>query len=273
MNKKITLNYAVVIPCYNEEKRLPYDQFLSFAQKEKEVLLCFVNDGSTDKTMSVLRALEYESPENIVVLDLAQNGGKAEAVRQGMLYIYEHYSCDSIGFLDADLATVPEEYLAMAKYKEEKMKYGAIVGSRIQRMGAAISRDNSRTFFSAVVKTIIKKLLKTQIQDTQCGAKVFHRVLVPFIFNQPFHTPWLFDVEIFLRIQKKFGQSTLEMGILEYPLMQWTEIGGSKLNWKASIRIPFQLLNLYRVYNYPTSKTFSWSSQSTFNGRRLNPLY
>ena len=88
----------------------------------------------------------------------------------------------------------------------------------------------------------------TNLQDTQCGAKIFTRQLIPFVFDKPFMTPWLFDVEIFLRIQNKFAKSTLQNGIMEYPLMHWTEVGGSKLNWKHAIRIPFQLANLYKKY-------------------------
>ena len=155
---------------------------------------------------------------------------------------------DLLGFLDADLATLPEEWLMMAKYKENYPQFGAIVGSRIQRLGANIKRDDNRSFFSSVIKKAIKRLLKTSFQDTQCGAKIFNRSLIPFLFNQSFSTPWLFDVEIFLRLQKKFGKTTLQNGVLEYPLMHWTEVGDSRLTLKHSIKIPLQLFQLYREY-------------------------
>jgi glycosyltransferase involved in cell wall biosynthesis len=245
---KNNLKYAVVVPCYNEEDRFPFQQFLAFTEAHPEVLICLVNDGSCDKTLSVLKGFQVVAPHNVCVFDMPQNGGKSEAVRQGMLYVLKHYDMNLIGFLDADLATLPEEYVAMAHYKEQHPRIAGIVGSRIPRLGANIVRDDNRSLFSALVKIFIKKMLRTHFQDTQCGAKIFHRQLVPFIFNKPFMTPWLFDVEIFLRIQRKFGKSTLQQGILEYPLMHWTEVGGSKLNWKHGIRIPFQLISLYRKY-------------------------
>ena len=62
-------------------------------------------------------------------------------------------------------------------------------------------------------------------------------------------TPWLFDVEIFLRLQKKFGKTTLQKGVLEYPLMHWTEVGDSRLKLKDSIKIPLQLTKLYYQYH------------------------
>jgi len=247
--------YAIIIPCYNEETRLPYQPFLLFAKKHPKVFLCFVNDGSKDNTLSVLKGLQSESPANICVFDMKENGGKSEAVRQGMLYMVSHFDAELLGFLDADLATAPEEWLQMAEYKNQYPQFGAIVGSRIQRMGAAINRDDNRSLFSGIIKKAIRVILKTPFQDTQCGAKIFHRSLVPFLFSKTFMTPWLFDVEIFLRLQKKFGKTSLQKGVLEYPLMHWQEVGGSKLKLKHTIKIPMQLLKLY--YQYHISGKFN----------------
>lgn len=241
--------YAIVVPCYNEEKRFPYANFLQFAKNHPEVLLCFVNDGSKDKTLAVLHAIQMECPTNISVYSLEQNGGKSEAVRQGMIHAHNQYNVQMLGFLDADLATKPEEWLEMAKYKEAYPQYGAIVGSRIQRLGAEINRNDSRSLFSSIIKKFIKVILKAPFQDTQCGAKIFQRDLVPFLFRKPFLTPWLFDVEIFLRLQKKFGKATLQKGVLEFPLMHWSEIGGSKLTLKHTLKIPTQLMKLHYQYN------------------------
>lgn len=243
------LRYAIIVPCYNEETRFPYHQFLSFARQNKDVLLCFVNDGSKDNTLAVLRGLELESIDNVCVLNMEVNGGKSEAVRQGMLYIHHTYGVELLGFLDADLATLPEEWLQMAKYKEKHQKFGAIIGSRIQRLGANIKRNDNRSFFSRIIKQGIKILLQTSFQDTQCGAKIFDRNLIPHLFNYKFNTPWLFDVEIFLRLQQKFGTSTLQKGVIEYPLMHWTEVGDSRLKLKDTIKIPLQLLQLYKQYH------------------------
>lgn len=66
----VAKKYAIIIPCYNEENRFPYQQFLSFSQNNPEVLLCFVNDGSKDKTLSVLNGIQVECPENICVYSL-----------------------------------------------------------------------------------------------------------------------------------------------------------------------------------------------------------
>ncbi len=250
--------YAIIVPCYNEEMRFPYQHFLSFTRKNPQVIVCFVNDGSKDKTLSVLKGIQSECPQNICVYDCPQNGGKAEAVRQGMIYMYKHFDVTMLGYLDADLATTPEEWLQMAKYKEKCPQFGAIVGSRIPRLGAAIKRDDSRSLFSSIIKKFIRVILKTFFQDTQCGAKIFERDLVLFLFNQQFRTPWLFDVEIFLRLQQKFGKTSLQKGVLEFPLMNWTEVGDSRLKLKDTIKIPMQLLKLH--YEYNIAKKFKTKS-------------
>ena len=241
--------YAIVVPCYNEHERFPFQEFLRFSKRNPETLLCFVDDGSTDNTIADLRGLQYLCPRHISVHQLSKNSGKAEAVRQGVLYVYDHFDADAIGFLDADLATKPQEWLEMARYKQGLPRYGAAIGSRIRRLGADIERDNDRSFFSAIARRMISKILKARLQDSQCGAKVFEKHLVPALFSKPFITSWLFDVEIFLRLKRKFGNSTLQNGVLEFPLREWNEIGDSKLKLKDSIKIPLQLLKLHYRYN------------------------
>ena len=79
----------VVVPCYNEVERLPRAEFLAYASDPAnvDVVFTFVNDGSKDGTLGVLNTLAAAYPQNLFVLDLAKNGGKAEAVRQGINHV------------------------------------------------------------------------------------------------------------------------------------------------------------------------------------------
>ena len=74
--------HVIVVPCYNEEKRLRTDEFIAYAREHDDIGLLFVDDGSTDGTRGVLEAMQGEAPARIDVLILEQNGGKAEAVRR-----------------------------------------------------------------------------------------------------------------------------------------------------------------------------------------------
>ena len=81
---------TIVIPCYNEASRLKKEVFLSFFETNDEVDFLFVNDGSSDDTLARLQEFSAESPR-VHYLDLQSNGGKAEAVRQGMIYAEQHF--------------------------------------------------------------------------------------------------------------------------------------------------------------------------------------
>jgi glycosyltransferase involved in cell wall biosynthesis len=78
----------IIIPCYNEAERFNIDYYQQFVQKEISKLIIFVNDGSKDNTTDIIDQI-IARYENAVKLVLEQNQGKAEAVRQGVLYALE----------------------------------------------------------------------------------------------------------------------------------------------------------------------------------------
>src|SRR5439155_12839964 len=75
----------IVIPCYNEAQRLPIHAFKAFVGAGHSHRFLFVNDGSTDGTLHVLRTLRDADPERYALCDLPRNVGKAEAVRTVVL--------------------------------------------------------------------------------------------------------------------------------------------------------------------------------------------
>ena len=79
------VHLILVIPCYNEERRLPIDELRAFALPGHRIELFLVNDGSRDGTLGLLESLRREDPERFSVLNLERNSGKAEAVRRGIL--------------------------------------------------------------------------------------------------------------------------------------------------------------------------------------------
>ena len=101
---------TVVIPCFNEARRLPAEHIQALGH-ETGVHLLLVDDGSTDGTALALERICRALPigrARLLVLD--RNYGKAEAVRRGMLSALEIGS-DVVAYLDADLATPPAEML------------------------------------------------------------------------------------------------------------------------------------------------------------------
>ncbi|MCP9763845.1 response regulator [Lacihabitans soyangensis] len=238
---------GVVIPCYNEESRLKTAEFSNFVKNNHGYLLCFVNDGSKDNTLNVLKDFEKQNNGSVVVYDCEKNGGKAEAVRLGILHLLKDKSLDYIGFLDADLSTNFDDFEDLAKTISGS-NYKLVAGSRISRMGANIIKQSSRGIISKTINFIIRKILGMEFQDTQCGAKIMTRDVAENLFNQPFYTRWIFDVEIFLRMKKHFGADKVQSLISEQPLKRWVHEDGSKLSMKDSFKIIGQLYTIYSKY-------------------------
>jgi DNA-binding response OmpR family regulator len=238
---------GVVIPCYNEEKRLKTKEFANFVHNNHGYHICFVNDGSKDKTLDVLKEFQQGKEGYISIYDCEKNGGKAEAVRQGILYLIKDKSLDYIGFLDADLSTDFIDFDDLAKTLSVS-DYKLVIGSRITRMGANIIKQSSRGIISKIINIIIRTILGMEIQDTQCGAKIMNREVAENLFNTPFLTSWLFDVEIFLRMKKYYGAETVEKLICEQPLRRWVHEDGSKFSFKDSVKILGQLSEIARKY-------------------------
>ena len=95
---------CIIVPCYNEAKRLNASAFCRFAAEHPRVHFVMVNDGSRDDTLDVINQLSRQITCPMSVIDLPVNQGKAEAVRQGMQEGFT-FAPDYVGYWDADLAT------------------------------------------------------------------------------------------------------------------------------------------------------------------------
>ena len=131
---------CIVVPCYNEEARLDTEAFRAFLATG-DVCFVFVNDGSKDGTLERLHSLRAAAPARVTVVDLERNGGKAEAVRQGLLTSVE-MGAAQVGYWDADLATplsaIGDFTQVMARFAEVQVVFGArrmLLGHRIERVG------------------------------------------------------------------------------------------------------------------------------------------
>jgi glycosyltransferase involved in cell wall biosynthesis len=237
---------VMVIPCYNEEKRLQVHLFLQFLNENKNYAFLFVNDGSKDNTWNLLQKNATEN-ECFFALNLEKNGGKAEAVRKGMLYAAENYEVDYIGFWDADLATPLFEIPCFVNIMQE-YDCEMITGLRLMRLGARVMRKGTRHYLGRIFATTASKILKLPVYDTQCGAKLYKKQIVTPLFKTDFITKWLFDVEILARYIKLFGRNKAIEEIYEYPLHQWEDIIGSQLKIKDFIKAPFELFKIKKSY-------------------------
>ena len=114
------------------------------------------------------------------------------------------------------------------------------MGSRVKLLGRKIDRRRSRHYLGRIFATAVSTVLGLDVYDTQCGAKLFR--VTPFIralFEHPFLSRWIFDVEIIARlIQAKRGKNLPQADrvIYEFPLMEWRDVQGSKLGYGDFVR-------------------------------------
>jgi len=232
---------VIVIPCYNEADRLNEIKFEQFIESNKDKGVLFVNDGSSDDTLRILQKIHDSHMNQIEILNLAKNVGKAEAVRMGMLYAIDNSSCDYYAFWDADLATPLNEINGFLKTLSLQNNLKAVMGSRISRLGSDIQRSWFRHYLGRVFATAVSLLFSIKVYDSQCGAKIFHRELAESIFETKFLSTWLFDVELLYRIKKK---NCIE-SVYEYPLSAWKDVEGSKLKIRSYFGA---IVDLFRIY-------------------------
>ncbi len=235
----------IVVPCYNEAKRLPQQQFLNYVQQHDDVVFLFANDGSSDSTLQMLEALAKQH-ERLLTLDIQPNGGKAEAVRKGVMHAVLQYDATYIGFWDADLATPLFEIENFVTWADKG--YDIVMGLRLMRLGAKVRRKKLRHYLGRSFATSASVMLKLPVYDTQCGAKLFHRRVVETLFSTPFITRWIFDVEILARYENAYSAKDAAEKIYELPLFQWEDVDGSRLKKRDFLNAPKELLKIRKTY-------------------------
>ncbi|MBC5833588.1 glycosyltransferase [Flavobacterium sp. F372] len=237
------MKIVIVIPFYNEVERINLENFHVIFNEFPHYNFLLVDDGSLDNTIAILEQFQSEFL-NVEVLKLDKNVGKAEAIRSAVLSISE---ADFISYYDADLATPFSELDKLIQFSVQNPNYKMVMGARIKLIGNGVQRSLKRHYFGRIFATIVSQfVLKVPVYDTQCGAKVIVFHTAKQIFEKPFISKWLFDVELLKRLQKIHD---LRKVVKEIPLEKWEEIGNSKIKVRDFLRIPFQLFQIYRKYD------------------------
>ena len=211
---------SIVIPAYNEEKRLPstlesVHAYLLSREIDFEIIV--VNDGSTDGTVEVVQEFAKHH-DGVRLLSYSPNQGKGCAVRKGVLMS----EGDKVLFNDADGSSPVEE---LEKLEASLNKgFEVAIGSRAKpdssrKVNALAYRKFMGNFFNFIVQTLLLK----GIQDSQCGFKMFTRTAAESIFNVAKENGFAFDVEL-LHIARMRGYKIDEVPI------NWTNVDGSKVN-------------------------------------------
>ncbi|PKN83313.1 MAG: family 2 glycosyl transferase [Deltaproteobacteria bacterium HGW-Deltaproteobacteria-1] len=247
----------IVVPCYNESKRIKAEAFLGALEKDPNLSFLFVNDGSTDDTFNLLQSLKEKKSRQIEILNLEKNSGKAEAVRRGMLKSLEG-PFDNIGYWDADLATPVSAIEVFCRLLDSR-DAEIVMGSRVRLLGRNIQRKAARHYLGRIFATCASFLLNINIYDTQCGAKIFRASdSLKKVFQKPFKVHWTFDVEMFARFPIVTGKTLAEISSrwVECPLDEWFDVQGSNIKPKHFIKGGGEFLMLCLYLRTPARKIY-----------------
>jgi dolichyl-phosphate beta-glucosyltransferase len=203
---------------------MPVDSFVDHLLLNPQHFFCFVNDGSTDNTNELLAEMKQKC-NNADVLPLTQNVGKAEAVRMGVRHISKLVQSDFIGYIDADLATPLSFIAAMENEFTKDPSIDFVFGSRLLADKNSVERKTFRHLAGRWVSRRINKALGKKFGDTQCGAKLMKSNIAIEVFEHPFQSTWLFDVEILKRLLVNGNENIKEIAVT-----QWRDVGNSKVS-------------------------------------------
>jgi len=233
------IDISIVIPSYNESKRLKrfLPEVISFCTNSKrQYEIIVIDDGSSDGTYEIALSFKSDYPKLDVIRNL-KNIGKGYAVKRGIL----RAKGDICVFFDADGSTKPDEI--------EKNIHFILDGGYDIFTGSRVIKDRDRVVKGKLYRKIIGTIfnffvhifLFKNIEDTQCGFKMFKKSIVVPLFSRIHIKDFGFDIEV-LYLAYKMGYK-----IKEGPI-SWHHVKGSKINlFTDSIKM---FINILQVRNW-----------------------
>lgn len=162
---------SIVVPCFNEEEALPYyyKEMNKVSKKLKEnIELIFVNDGSRDKTLEILKDLA-QTDSRVKYISFSRNFGKEAAMYAG----FKNANGDYVTTMDVDLQDPPELLLEMIRLIKEE-GYDSVGVRRVTRKGEPVIRS----FFARCFYKLINKMSATEMVDGARDYRLMTRQMV-----------------------------------------------------------------------------------------------
>lgn len=199
---------CIIVPAYNEEQRIEktlesYAKY--FNQKQEKTTFLVVANNCKDNTVDVVQRVQ-KNHKNIQYLDL-KPGGKGFAIKEGFKWALEG-DYDLIGFVDADMATLPEHFYELITASVDND--GAIASRYAPGANVSPKRPFLRKLGGKFYNWILRTRLGIEFKDTQCGAKIFSKDTIAKITPYMEEKGWAADLEM-LYLSKLFSKKIKEI--------------------------------------------------------------
>ena len=168
---------SIIIPCYNEEPTIPYfyEEINKISKELKnEFEFIFVNDGSKDKTIDVIKKYSKKD-KRVKFINFSRNFGKESAMYAGL----EYSTGDYVAIMDADLQDPPSLLPEMLDFLEKNTDYDCVGTRRVTRKG----EPPIRSFFARMFYKIINKISKIEMVDGARDYRLMTRQMVNSILE------------------------------------------------------------------------------------------
>ena len=239
---------SVIVPCYNEEENVPffYEELLKneayLKEKEIELEILYVDDGSGDRTAEEVRKL-HKADARVHLLSFSRNFGKEAAMYAGM----QKSKGDYVVIMDADLQDPPSMLPQMLACLEEG--YDSAATRRVSRKG----EPPIRSFFARMFYRLMKRISRTEIMDGARDYRLMTRKMVDAILSMPeynrftkgifgwvgFRTKWL----EFENVERRKGETKWSFWkLLWYSVDGITAFSTAPLSFAAVLGVFFCIL-------------------------------
>ena len=189
----MSVKLSVIIPCYNEQNRFQegFNHYFQYLKRQKYLWeLIFVNDGSTDNTLELIKLACQKSPL-VTFVSYSKNHGKGYAICQGV----KKASGKQILFTDIDYSVPIKTIESFFKYFEKG--FDCVIGSRrVKGARILIRQPKLREFLGKGFTQLVRILIDSKIKDSTCGFKAFESKVAKKIFGKITIYDWAFDAEI-----------------------------------------------------------------------------
>lgn len=234
------MKLSVIIPAYNEEKRLKKTldsvcRYLTGQNYESEVIV--VDDGSVDSTVTTAKTWPQ-----VKILKHQYNQGKGAAVRTGMMAATGDYRL----FMDADNSTTIDH---LPPFLNAAINADVVIASRrLPQSKITTPQPWHREFLGACFRFLVRMLVTLEVSDSQAGFKLFSARAAEEVFKKQTIDRWAFDVEIIV-IAKRLGLIVRELPIV------WQNDRDSKVRLRGMLNMLREVLVVRRnikrgVYNF-----------------------
>ncbi|KAJ4456937.1 putative Dolichyl-phosphate beta-glucosyltransferase [Paratrimastix pyriformis] len=258
-----TISLSIVIPAYNEEKRLlpTLSKIAKYVHEKRSttpgwsVEVLVVDDGSKDQTSAVATKSGQDLDLNLRVITVRPNQGKGNAIREGML----HSRGEVMLMMDADGAhDIYDVDRLIGKLPLGQSRGGVsavVIGTR-DTNDATVKRTIPRKIFAFFFHLWVSLFCVRGIRDTQNGFKLFTRASARLLFPNQHLTRWAFDIELLFLTQRVFGMKIYQERV------SFTDVAGSKLGLiSASLTMARDVALVWALYT-----THLWRITRRFGG-------